>query len=203
MHTKAVFAFAVSLLVPVFAATAHAADFIDSFDTAANVGSTFNAPGVAVSGGQLTLTRTTGSVDMGLDWRPASTGFFSLLDTPSLRIDADNATNNGYYAIAILFYNEGGSFLQESSIQSDTNAVGTFTYDVASLASIGATQWFARFRILPFAATDNPAFTFNEFAAVNTTPVPEPSSYAVLAGVAALGLVAGRRRGKRATGAVL
>lgn len=173
----------------------HAADFIDTFDTTANVGSAFNGLGVSVSDGQLTLTRTASGADMGLDWRPASTGFFSLADTPSFRLEAAAAVNDAYYIVTALFFDDLGDYVGENNIQPDTNALGTFTYDLESVAGIGATQWFARVRVNPFTyAGGNPAFTFNEFAAINPANIPEPSTCATLAGLASLGLVACLRR---------
>lgn len=183
------------LLAFVVSPAARAADFIDTFDTTDNLGSVFNGPGVSVSGGQLTLTRTASGVDMGLDWRPAGTGFFSLAETPSFRLEAAAAVNDGYYIVTALFFDHLGGYVGESNIQPDSNALGTFVYDLDGVAGIGATQWFARIRVNPFTyAGGNPAFTFNEFAAIDPTGIPEPSACATVAGLASLGFLAWPRR---------
>ena len=180
----------------------NAADFADTFSDASNVGNTFNGLGVNVSAGDLTLTRTASDVDMGLDWRPGSTGFFSLSQYSSFSLTATSAVNGGYYVVTAMFFNGIGDYVGESVVQTDSNAPGTYSYDLSSIGG-GAEQWYARIRVNPYTYSGaNPAFVFSEFSAVSAASVPEPSTYAMLVGVLSLGAVTMRRRRIRAAEAL-
>jgi hypothetical protein len=196
-----------ALLACTLSPAALAVDFVDTFATSANFSGAFGGTTATASGGQITLTRNTANVDAGIDWRPAGTGFFSLLEQPSFRIDAtsDNSATNpgnqaGYYVITAYFFNATNDYVGESLIQGDTNATGVFSYDLAGVVATnnisGAAQWWTRVRIQPFNVA-GASFSFNEFAAINPAPIPEPSSAALLLGAGMLGWISLRRRRAR------
>ncbi len=198
---------ALTLSALAFSSHANAADFVDTFTDSSNVGSSFSEGssfGVDVSAGDLTLTRTQTSLDMGVDWRPASTGAFSFSAYSSFRLTATSAINDGYYVVSAVRLDGLGDYINEVVIQGDSNALGTFTYDLSSIGG-SAEQWYARIRINPYAYDDSdsandPAFVFSEFAALSA--VPEPATYALLVGGFALSAVTFNRRRLRASSVV-
>ena len=171
-----------------------AAPYVDNFSSAANL-TTFGNVTVSVASNTLTASRTAANVDSGFNWTVggSGTGYFSLQAGDQqfvFQLDAVTAVNGGYYVVNALLFDSGGSYLSEITVQSDTNAIGTFSYNIASLASGSptATQWFPRVRIHPYGSS-NAGFEFENFSAI-----PEPSSVALFSLAGLLAAVFLRRR---------
>jgi|GEM_PF-5291503 len=168
-------------------ATAHlgsAAPVVDNFNDTSNV-TTFGSVNVSATSNILTAQRTAASVDSGYNWLNTGATFFSL-NAPDaqfeLSVNVNSMINGGFYSISAIIYDASDNFLEEVTLQTDTNSTGVFNYDVSAAATnINAAQYSARVRILPFASTDA-GVEFNSLSAV-----PEPSSALLLfCGVSAL-----------------
>ena len=169
-----------------------AAPYVDNFANTNNL-TTFGDVSVSVSGNILTASRDVASTDSGFNWRPGGTGNFSLLAGDQqfiFSLNALTAVNGGYYAISALIFNSVGGYLNELTVQTDTNLTGVFNYNISTIASslVGAEQWFPRVRIHPYDSS-NAEVQFQDFQAV-----PEPSTYALLALAGLVGAAAWRRR---------
>jgi hypothetical protein len=120
-------------------------------------------------------------------------------DVPGLTIGFRNNVNAGSADfIGGGNGNDGSSFLSAGQI----NAIpqGTFqTFSVTYTATLADNGNAIRIGGTDYFNTNTPnTFRLDNFQlSDNTSPIPEPSTYAVLAGLAGLGLAAGRRR-KRA-----
>jgi len=159
-----------------------AAPYFDNFDSTVNL-TTFGNVTLSVEGNTLTASRSAGDVDSGFNWRPNGNGLFSLNANDeqfTFSLNAVAPDGGGQYNIAGLFFDSGGNFIDELSVQNDTGATGFFTYNMAEIGAgfPGAEQWFPRVRI----TTPSAGFQYRDFGAV-----PEPSTYALLgfAGLAA------------------
>ena len=121
------------LLITVGMATA--APYIDNFDSDTNIDS-FGAVTTSVASNVLTASRDAADVDSGFNWRIGGNTNFSLQTGDQQFIFSLTAVaplNGGFYSITALVFDVNGDYLDELSVQADTNLTGTFDYDMASI----------------------------------------------------------------------
>tara|TARA_R100000027_G_scaffold63301_1_gene55908 strand:+ start:19690 stop:20259 length:570 start_codon:yes stop_codon:yes gene_type:complete len=171
-----------------------AAPFIDEFADASNI-SSFGVASELISGGELSVTRTSSTGDAGIDWYIDQSTYFSLDSGDAqyiLEIDPVAAIGDGEWSPYILFFDNLNGYISELQLTGFSASTSTLSENISEFAVnqsvAGAAQYLVRIR---FEGTSGSGFEFSEFAAV-----PEPSQSALIGGVLALGalLVVRRRR---------
>lgn len=127
-------------------------------------------------------------------------GSQTLLGSATLGTTGSNLLANTTYHVDFnLTYNSASSLVLNATVtNSSTQAVvDSATYTITSLSSLGGTA-FDTLGLNPASSSAAPGWTLDNLAVTETTLVPEHSTYALIAGVLSLGLVAFRLRRKAA-----
>jgi hypothetical protein len=177
------------LSLPLFASAQLVSDFTTvggtNFTNEFGSSLSFNS-GIATIGSGATA-------DLALSFADIQSGPQVFTDGLSLtyiaRIDAGNASNS----FKIRFANDGGDYVYDAEVITTGWVVGQLTTGTVVIDGLLASSPVSFFTIAGDGTSSAFRMSFDNLE-VTSSVIPEPSSYAALAGLAALGLVASRRR---------
>ncbi len=128
------------------------AQCLDELTSTSNFAEPFGSMELEVSeeeGGYVTLMRTAGSGDAGVDWMADGEFDLGLTDeTDYLEIVPKASVGEGYYVASLLYFDAQGSYLAETVWVQDTNALDTQVIDsVTAFAEQNGVMGAARYRL--------------------------------------------------------